>query len=167
MDIFASLLTAHKAVPTIAFLSEKIKSIEKYALEVTSLKPEFKCLLTMPGIGSVLGLTIMLEVGTIHRFPSAGNFASYCRCVKSDHFSNGRKKGCGNRKNGNRYLSWAFMEDANFAIRFNPKAKRFYDKKRSKTNATVARKALANKMARATYHMMKNQTNYEQKRMFN
>ena len=151
---------------TIAFLTQKIKSIETYVLKQISIKPEFKCLLSMPGIGPILGMTIMLEVGNIHRFPSPGKFASYCRCVKSEYVSNGRKKGSGNRKNGNRHLAWAFLEAANFAIRFNVKAKRFYDKKRSKTNITVARKAMANKMARASYHMMKNQTTYEEERMF-
>jgi hypothetical protein len=37
--------------------------------------------------------------------------------------SNGKKKGKGNRKNGNVYLAWAFMEAAHFAIRYEPKAK--------------------------------------------
>jgi hypothetical protein len=40
------------------------------------------------------------------------------------HFKTGndKKKGKGNTKNGNKYLSWAFVEAANFAIRFSPKA---------------------------------------------
>ena len=63
----------------------------------------------MPGIGNIPGLTIMLEVGDIKRFPKVGNYSSYCRCVKSDRLSNKKKKGEGNRKNGNKYLAWAYV----------------------------------------------------------
>jgi hypothetical protein len=55
----------------------------------TKLKKEFISLLTTPGIGNILGLTIMLEVGNIGRFPKAGNYSSYCRCVESKKTSNG------------------------------------------------------------------------------
>ena len=34
--------------------------------------------------------------------------------------SNGKKKGEGNTRNGNKYLSWAFVEAANFALRYCP-----------------------------------------------
>jgi transposase len=39
-----------------------------------------------------------------------GNDASYCRCVDSQRISNGKKKGQGNTKNGNKYLAWAYVE---------------------------------------------------------
>jgi transposase len=45
------------------------------------LRPPFKPLLTVSGIGEILGLTIMLETGEIGRFANVGNYASYCRCV--------------------------------------------------------------------------------------
>lgn len=95
-----------------------------------------------------------------------GHYASYCRCVKSIKLSNDKKKGAGNRKNGNKYLAWAYVEAANFAIRYFPKAKHFYDRKSARTNKTVARKALANKIARASYHIMKNQVAFEESKMF-
>jgi len=159
-------LACSHAIATIQFLSAQIKSIEKEVMKHVKLKPEFTSLLTMPGIGNILGLTIMLEVGDIHRFPRAGNYASYCRCVKSERLSNEKKKGSGNRKNGNKYLAWAYVEAAHFAIRFHPKARRFYDRKASRTNTTVARKALANKMARASYYIMRDQEAYDESKMF-
>src|ERR671914_1618545 len=106
------------------------------------LRPSFRRLLTMDGIGVILGLTIMLETGEIGRFPRVGNFASYCRCVDSHKLSNGKRKGSGNTKNGNKYLAWAFVEAANFAIRYNPKGKRFYQRKKERTNGMVALKAV-------------------------
>ena len=79
-------------------------------------------MLTVSGIGPILALTIMLETGDIRRFAKVGNYASYCRCVGSQKtFSNGKRKGSGNTKNGNKYLAWAFVEAANFAIRFVPR----------------------------------------------
>jgi len=89
---------------TIKFLSEQIRQIEVAVKEKVKLTRPFKLLLTVPGIGDILAMTIMLEVGDINRFGKVGNFASYCRCVSSQRTSDGKTKGRGNRKNGNRYL---------------------------------------------------------------
>jgi len=123
-------------------------------------------LITIPGIGDVLGLTILLETGTIERFPDAGHYASYARCVKSEKLSNGKYKGQGNRKNGNRYLAWAFMEAAHFATIWEPGIKRFYQRKLAKSHLMVAKKAVANKLARACYHMLKEHTKFDVTRAF-
>ena len=93
------------------------------------------CSKSIPGIGVTLAMTIMYETGSIDRFADAGHFCSYCRCVPSKHLSNGKVKGSGNVRNGNPYLSWAYAEAAHFAIRFDPIAKRFYERKRARTNA--------------------------------
>jgi len=103
----------------------------------------------------------MLETGQIERFASVGNYASYCRCVGSKKISNGKRKGSGNTKNGNKYLAWAFVEAANFAIRFNSKIKGFYQKKKSKRNAIVAIKAVAHKLCRACYYIIKDQVAFD------
>lgn len=86
--------------------------------------------------------------------------------LKSAHYSNGKKKGEGNTKNGNAYLIWAFIEAANFARRFSEDAKRFFEKKKAKTNAVVATKALAHKLARASYHILKEKQPFDAKRCF-
>jgi transposase len=130
------------------------------------LRKEFDLLQTIPGIGKILSLTIMLEVGDIKRFPGVGNYSSYCRCVRSERISNGKKKGENNRKNGNKYLAWAYVEAANFAIRYCPEAHRFYQRKKAAKNGVVAIKALANKLARASYFMMRDQVPFEKERMF-
>ena len=109
------------------------------------------------GLEKVLATVILLETGGIERFADAGNYASYCRCVGSAHLSNGKKKGEGNTKNGNRYLAWAFVEAANFAVRSCEAARRFYQRKKAARNSTVAIKAVAHKLARACYHMLKTQ----------
>ena len=147
-------------------LNSRIKILEKKVLKQVELKPEFQKLLKIPGIGMILALTIMLETGDISRFSKVGNYSSYCRCVNSKRMSNNKQKGQGNRKSGNKYLSWAFMEAANFAIRFNEKAKQFYQKKMAKTKRVVALKALSHKLARACYYVIKNNEDFENQRLF-
>ena len=98
----------------IDFLTLKITEIEKVIKEKVKLRKSFTGLQTIPGIGLILALTIMLEVGEISRFAKVGQFSSYCRKVPSKWTSNNKKKGKGNTKNGNRYLAWAFSEAAEF-----------------------------------------------------
>jgi transposase len=142
-------------------LSQQIEALEKRLKQKVILRPEYRLLKTVPGIGDVLATTIMLETGTISRFTQVGNFSSYCRCVDSLKESNGKRKGEGNTKNGNKYLAWAFVEAANFAMRYCPQAKSFYDRKKSKTNRVLAIKALAHKLARACYHMLRDQRPFD------
>ena len=58
------------------------------------------------------------------------------------------------------------MEAANFAIRFCPKAQRFYQRKKAKTNGIVAIKAVSNKLARASYYVMRDQVPYDVSKVF-
>ena len=75
--------------------------------------------------------------------------------------SNFKNKGAGNRKNGNPYLSWAFSEAAHFARRFQPQAKSFYDRKAAKTKPIIAARALAHKLAKAAFFMLRDQVPYD------
>jgi len=160
------VLTARNNISTIRFLKEKIKKMEKEVMSQTKFKPEFKKLLTIPGIGKILGLTIMQEVGDIKRFPKVSNYSSYCRAVKSERITNNKKKGEGNRKNGNKYLGWAYVEAANFANRHYPEVQSFYKRKKAKRNGVVAIKALSNKLARASYYVMRDQVPYDANLLF-
>jgi len=153
-------------VAVITTLSAQIDLLEKRLLSDMKERPDYALLTSVSGIGKVLATTILLETGPIERFAGAGNFASYARCVDSVHTSNCKKKGEGNTKNGNKYLAWAFVEAAVYAMRFNPEAKRFYDRKKAKTNNVVAIKALAHKLARACFHMLKEGKPFDGARCF-
>ena len=147
-------------------LNCQIRIIEKEALARARLREEFAPLLTVWGIGRVLSLTMMYEVGKIERFRKVGNFASYCRLVKSTRLSAGKRKGSGNPRNGNPYLSWAFSESAHFAVRYHEPAKKYFQRKRSKTNGIIAIRAVAHKLARAAYYVMKDQVAFEPQKTF-
>ena len=86
--------------------------------------------------------------------------------VESVRLSNGKRKGHGNRKCGNRYLCWAFMEAANYAVRFHPWIRRWYERKRARKHRVVAIKAVAHKLARACYHMLHEGTSFDPARAF-
>jgi transposase len=153
-------------VAVIQTLTAEIGKLEARLRQRVRLRTKFRVLITVPGIGEVLATLIMLEAGAMERFAAVGNFASYARCVDSKRMSNGKKKGEGNVKNGNKYLAWAFIEAANFARRYCPEARRFHDRKRAQTNGIVATKALAHKLARACYHMLKDGQPFDVKRCF-
>ncbi|HWR78065.1 MAG TPA: IS110 family transposase [Thiobacillus sp.] len=159
-------LAAESHLAVLRTVAQEVERLEAAALKAVQLRPEFTILKTIKGVGPILGLTIMLETGDIHRFPSVGDYSSYCRLVKAERLSNGKKKGAGNAKAGNKYLSWAFAEAAHFCVRWEPVAKRFYERKRQKTNGIVAIRATAHKLARASYYMLKDQTPFDAQRLF-
>lgn len=150
----------------IATLDHQIDRIQRQVKETGELKPECQILRTIPGVGTTLSMTIQYETGDIRRFPAVGNYASYCRCVRTARLSNRKKKGEGNRRNGNPYLSWAFGEAAFFARRFQPRAKRFFDRKLAQGSAVLAYRALAHKLCRAVYFMLRDQTHYREDLLF-
>ena len=147
-------------------LKQQITVIEKSLKQQLKLREEFVRLTSIDGIGLILALTIMLETGDIARFAKVGNYASYCRCVNGARYSNGKKKGTTNRKNGNKYLAWAFVEAANFAIRYNDTVRRYYQRKLAKTQVVVARKAVAHKLARACFYVLRDQVEFDADRAF-
>jgi len=147
-------------------LTESIKKLEKAILLSAKELPYYEKLKTLPGVGIILGQTITLEVGDINRFAQAGHFASYCRTVDARHMSNGKKKAENNQKCGNKYLAWAFVEAANFARRTDEKCRRWFDRKAAKTSNVIAVKALACKLAKAAWHVMAKEVNYDEARVF-
>jgi transposase len=147
-------------------LDEQIKIVERAILTQARLRSDFQGLLTVSGVGKVLALTIALETGDIGRFDKVGDFASYSRCVNSVRLSNGKKKGVGNAKNGNKYLAWAMIEAANFAVRYDPAIKRFYQRKKAQVHGVVAIKSVAHKLARACYHVMREGKPFDVTRAF-
>jgi transposase len=159
-------LSGQVSKETIDYLTRQIGKIEGVVQEKVKLEKPFRSLQIVPGIGKILGLTIMLETGTITRFPRVGDFSSYCRKVPSKWTSNNKKKGSGNGKNGNKYLAWAFSEAAEFARRYDQHARSFYNRKASKTNRMVAHSALAHKLTRAAYYIMRDDVEFDHQKLF-
>jgi transposase len=162
----ADQLLSGEQIGLLGHLQESIARIEKHIVATVGEWTTFQRVQDVPGIGKILGLTIALETGDPKRFAGAGHFASYCRCVRSVRESNSRKKGENNRKCGNRYLAWALVEAAHFACQHDERCRRFYDRKKQKTNPVVATKALACKLAKAAWHVMHDEVAYDPQRVF-
>ncbi len=157
-DVF---LAASSNLVILNSLQKQINVLEKAISSKIKSNLYFKQLQSVPGIGITLASTILLETGEISRFKNVGNYASYCRCVGSEKISNEKKKGINNRKNGNKYLAWAYLEAANFAIRYNDTIKKYYQRKTSKKNRTVAIKTVAHKLARACFYIIRDGVKFD------
>jgi transposase len=151
---------------SIDFLTRQIKAVEAVVERKLEFKEPYERLLTEPGIGKILGLTIMLETGPISRFAKVGNYVSYCRKVSTKWISNEKKKGKGNKKSGNKYLAWAFSEAAEIARRYDENARAYFNRKAQQTNRMVAHNALAHKLARAAYYIMRDGASFMPEKCF-
>jgi len=167
MPLLAEQRLALKAnLAVMRCLDAQVTAVERTVLAKAKLRKDYQALTTVSGIGEVLAMTIALETGDVTRFDGPGNFASYARTVHSRRESNGKKKGEGNAKCGNRHLAWAFIEAAHFAVRYDAAIKRWYQKKCASALAVVAIKAVAHKLARACYYIMKDGRPFEVSRAF-
>lgn len=146
--------------------AQAIKLIERDIHKQLGSSESYDLINSIPGVGKVLASTIVLETGDIERFPGPGNYASYARCVGADKVSNGKIKGHGNAKSGNKYLSWAFMEAAHFSAIWSPAIKHFYQKRQRTRHVMIAKKTIANKLARACYFMLKRRERFNEQRAF-
>jgi len=160
------LLAGSVSKETIDYFTRQIRKIETAVEGRIRLSSPYLRLPSLPGVGKILAMTIMLETGPVSRFPTVGDYVSYCRKVDSKWESNGKKKGKGNKKSGNRHLAWAFSEAAELARRYDPRARAFYQRKARARNFMVAYQALAHKLARAAYCMMRDDVPFQPEKLF-
>ncbi len=148
-------------------LTRQIRRIEEAVVKKLKLQDPYTELLGLPGVGRILASTVMLETGPIERFAKVGCYASYCRKVNSQWTSNEKVKGHGNKKNGNKYLAWAFGEAAERARMFHKASRDFYQHKlRQKKSPALAHGALAHKLARAAFYILRDHVPFDHQKMF-
>lgn len=147
----------------ILFMESSIDKLEKTSLEITRLymSPQLNLVTSIPGIGFVLGMTILCETEDIKRFKSIQNYSSYCRVVHTQRSSSGKTVDGRNQKSGNTFLKWAYSQGACLAIRHSPQISAYYKKLTKKKGAPVARAILAHKLAVAVFQMLKNNTPFD------
>lgn len=136
--------------------------IEKQARQHNDL--HLKLLRSVHGIGKILALTILYEVGDINRFESVQKFASYCRLVKCKAESAGKSYGTQGNKIGNANLKWAFSEAAVLYLRGNDDGKRYLQKLQKRMSKAKALTVLAHRLGRCVYYMLKEETMFDEKR---
>lgn len=160
---------ARESVQADLFLCEQYESLLK-ELERTILERarkqaprSLRLLRTTPGIGKILGLTLVYEIHTIERFPSVQQFCSYARLVSPVHTSDGKKYGSSGKKIGNAHLKWAYSEAAVGFLR-NSSSEQYYHRLKSKHGKGKALSVLAARLGRATYFMLKNRQEFDMNR---
>jgi transposase len=121
---------------------------------------------TVPGIGKVLALVIIYEIGDIGRFPRVGNFISYARLVKCPHESAGKRSGSKNNKIGNPQLKWAFSEAAVLFLRDHKQAELYHHRLVGRYGKAKALSIIAQKLGRTVYFMLKRKEVFDPKRFF-
>ncbi len=146
--------------------AEQLSKVEWYIeTQARQHKPiHLHLLKSISGIGRILSLTIIYEIGNIDRFNSVQNFASYARLVKCKAESAGKSYGTQGNKIGNAHLKWAFSEAAVLYLRGNDKAKNYLLKLQKRMSKAKALSALAHKLGRCVYFMLKNETVFDEKR---
>lgn len=127
-------------------------------------RSQFQLLRTVPGIGKILGLTILYEVHTVERFPNVGHFLSYSRLVRGHRESAGKSSTPGGAKMGNVHLKWAFSEAAALFLRGNSPGQTFFARLEKKHGKGKAMGVLASRLGRATYFMLKRHEPFDLKR---
>lgn len=119
-----------------------------------------KLLTSIPGIGKLLAHTILAEIGDIERFPSQRSLSSYAGLVPITHQSGEVTRFGGMPEGCNKYLRWALVEGAHSAARSSLDFKgRYLRLKRSK-GAAVAAGAIAHKLAKIVYAVLKENRPY-------
>lgn len=141
----------------ISTLEEQIKHLESIIIKCAKYhdKQAYSLLKTIPGIGRILGLTILYEVQNIERFPKVQNYISYCRLVKCPRESSGKRMGSKNSKIGNANLKWAYSEAACLFIRDNDLSKKYHERLVKKYSRGKAISIISHKLARTTYYILK------------
>lgn len=145
---------------------ERINALEKLIEQhARAHAPSALTLLrTIPGVGAILGLTILYEIDTIERFPRVQDFSSYCRLIKPEHSSDGKRVGSGGAKIGSAHLKWAFSEAAVGFLHRNPRGQAHIKRLRKRYGKGKALGILAARLGRATYFMLKEKRAFDMDR---
>ncbi len=141
-------------------------TIEAHAQEQLGAHPDFIRLQQLPGIGPIHALTILAEAGDLRRFGHYRQFLKFCGFDLATRQSGQFRGQSKLSKYGNARLRRAFWMAGQIAVRqrensFRDKFQRYIA--RDRENRDLRRKALtavAAKMARVAYSVIKHETDY-------
>ena len=146
---------------SIKCLTEQVAKFDKKIAEVSMKKEETRLIMTMPGIGHILAVTIMAEILRIERFSSAEKLVSYAGLAPARHNSAGIERSGGITKRGSSWLRTAMVEAAFVAIRHDPHLRAIYERIAARRGPMKARVAIARRMLEAIWHMLKTNKPYK------
>jgi transposase len=150
-------------------LTEKIAAVERRIQEQIEPAEEIKLLMTLPGVGPILGPVIGLEIGAVNRFPRAEQLASYAGLVPRVSQSGERVRLGSTSRQVNHYLKWALVEAATCAVRLQKYREehigRLYRRLLRKRGHGRAIVAVARHLAEASYWVLTKRQGYRSPRL--
>lgn len=138
-------------------LIRRIERLDKYIIGRAKIHDRelYELLTAVDGIGPVTALTILYETGDIERFKGPQKYSSYCRLVRPQCDSAGKRVGVGHERNGNPYLSYIFNSLAILSKKNNPIIATWYTRLKKKRKERTVRRVLAHKWAVTVFFMLK------------
>lgn len=143
-------------------LEVEIVELDRRVAEEARRRPEAVRLMTHPGMGSVTALALVLTLGPAERFQSAKQVGSYFGLIPSEDSSGGKQRLGKISKQGSSFLRFLLVEAGQTAARLDPQLKRFYRRLAARKNRSVAKVAVARKLATRLYLMLREDWTYAQ-----
>jgi len=163
-DALRSILAA--VCDQIESLSQLIKKADRELETLADLSPSYQRIASAPGIGLIAGTALIGFVGAPNRFPSGRHFASYFGITPRERSSGGKRRLGRISKRGDAYIRSLFIHGARSVLGHAGRAK-IHDRLRAwaldlekRTTHNKAVVALANKIARITWAVWKNERPY-------
>ena len=143
-----------------------LRQLEKELLATAKIHDatSLKLLRTIPGIGKIIGLTLLYEIHDIQRFARVQDFSSYARLVGGTRESAGKLLGSRGRKIGNPHLKWAFSEATVCFLSNYPFAKKYKQRLMRRHGKAKSMAIIAHKLGRTVYHVLRRQTPFDAER---
>lgn len=152
--------TLGRSLEIVDDLDRRIAGCETELRALGARHPYVPLLVTLPGIGPILGYTIASEIGDIGRFPSPKHLAGYTGLCPRVYQSGATDRRGSLTKAGPKYLRWALIEATLHASRHEPFATRYDRTKRrpgKQRGGRIARIELARELATVIWHMLTRQ----------
>jgi transposase len=140
---------------------EQIRDLDIQLTQAWGADPRVRRLTSVPGIGPFIATVLVLELGEIHRFPSAKHLASYVGLTPRIHASAERTRTGHISKEGNRLLRWVLVLAATQASRRPGPLRAWYRAVQKRRGRNAARVALARRLAEIVYQLWKTETTYD------
>jgi len=143
-------------------IDASLKQFDEAVNQQATGKPEAVRLMTHPGVGPVTSLAFALLVGPVSRFSRSKQLVSYLGLNPREHSSGGRQRLGAISKQGNPMLRGLLVEAGHTAARLDPELRQDYQRLRLRRGGSVAKVAIARKLAVRMYWMLRRQVNYTQ-----
>jgi len=139
------------------------KKLVKTLREEPLIRERVQCLMSIAGVGEIMALTWVLEIGDPSRFSSSREAISYCGLCSAQRESAGKEQRGPLSKKRNKHLQTMLIEAAKSAPKWNPSLAALHEKELAKGNRNRATLAVARKLVEYLLAVDRRGTPFEEK----